>query len=284
MFKVLKVRTGVWATMKPVSSHSNTRSLFAKLPLALAPVLLSTFSIGQSPQQPQRLPDGGTREILVSILIPSLPNAPFSATVNTEWIRQLADGTTITVKNHRTIARDRAGRIFQERRLLVPEDGKHESVITQIEISDPVAHKLYICKPQEGVCQLELFSAPEFVDPKSRPFAPNRSGPASVENLGKQSIGGLETEGTRETVVIETGAIGNNSPIQVTREFWYSPQLGVNLISKREDPRFGVQNFELSNIFLGDPDSKLFEPPAGVRIIDLRQATAVPAGKRPSPE
>jgi hypothetical protein len=71
----------------------------------------------------ERPPDGGSREVLVSILIPSLPNAPFSAVVNAESIRQLANGTSISLKNHWAIARDRPGRIFQERRLLVPEDG-----------------------------------------------------------------------------------------------------------------------------------------------------------------
>jgi hypothetical protein len=96
----------------------------------------------------ERPPDGGSREVLVSILIPSLPNVPFSAVVNTESVRQLANGTSITLKNHRAIARDRAGRIFQERRLLVPEDGKHESVVTQIEISDPVAHELFYLRAQ----------------------------------------------------------------------------------------------------------------------------------------
>jgi hypothetical protein len=47
------------------------------------------------------------------------------------------------------IARDKSGRIFQERRLLVPEDGKQESVVTQTEITDPVSHEQYICVPQE---------------------------------------------------------------------------------------------------------------------------------------
>jgi hypothetical protein len=34
-----------------------------------------------------------------------------------------------------------------------------------------------------------------------------------VEDLGKQSIAGLDTVGKRETTVIETGAIGNDSPL-----------------------------------------------------------------------
>jgi len=187
-----------------------------------------------------RPPDGGSREVLVSILIPSLPNAPFSAVVNTESIRQLANGTSITLKNHRAIARDRAGRIFQERRLLVPEDGKHESVVTQIEISDPVAHELFICVPKEQVCQVEDFDASAFQAPKT---AASHGGP-NLQDLGKQSVGGVETIGTRETVVLEAGKIGNDSPIEVQREYWYSPQLGVNLISRLPDPRVGIQNFE----------------------------------------
>src|SRR5438132_1993258 len=79
--------------------------------LACFLLLPNSVSLAQAQQQPQRVPDGGTREVLISILIPSLPNAPFTATVNTGWIRQLPDGSTITLKNHRAIARDAAGRM-----------------------------------------------------------------------------------------------------------------------------------------------------------------------------
>lgn len=102
-----------------------------------------------------------------------------------------------------------------------------------------------------------------------------RPGAPAEEDLGKQSISGLETVGTRETTVIPTGQIGNNSPILMRREFWYSPQLGVNLISKREDPRFGIENFEVTDIILGDPDSQLFEVPSGSKILDLRKPPEV---------
>lgn len=234
-------------------------------------ILLSSLSFAQTPEPQQRPHDGGTREVLISILIPSLANAPFSATVNTESIRQLGDGTTITLKNRRAIARDNAGRIFQERRLLVPDDGKHESIVTQIEISDPIAHELYICVPREGVCQLELFSAPAFAPPPTAVSAQSQPGSPNLEYLGEQSIGGLETMGTRETMFIETGAIGNNSPIEVRREYWYSPQIGVNLISKLQDPRIGTQDFEVTDIALGEPDAKLFKLPSHMKLIDLRK-------------
>lgn len=237
--------------------------------------LANSALVAQSPQEPQRLPDGGAREVLISILIPSLRNAPFTATVNTEWVRQLADGTMITLRNHRAIARDSAGRIFQERRLLVADDTKQqESPITQTEISDPVSHELYICKPSELVCQVELFSPPEGAHFSAAPTA-KASGSEGVEDLGKQFIGGVETIGRRETAVIPTGAIGNDRPLVGKREFWYSPALGINLISKRQDPRFGTQIFEVADIVLGEPDAKVFEVPPGSKIIDLKKPAEV---------
>ena len=250
------------------------RALFLLAGSLFLPGLLS---FAQAPPERPRPPDGGTREVLVSILIPSLANAPFSATVATESVRQLADGSRITLVNRRAIARDTAGRIFQERRLLVPDDGKHESIVTQIEISDPVSHQLYICVPRERVCQVEFFSAPQFVPPAvGNSSAAKQPGSPGREDLGKQFVSGLETSGTRETAVIEPGTIGNDSPITVSREYWYSPQLGVNLISKLQDPRIGTQDFEVQDITIGEPDKKLFAVPSGSQIIDLRGTPPAP--------
>jgi hypothetical protein len=246
-------------------------------------ILPSSFSAAQAPQEHQRVYDGGASERLISIYIPSLRNAPFTATVRTEWMRPLADGSTITLKNHRLIARDASGRIFQERRMLVGDDSKRDSPITQIEISDPVSHELYICVPNAQVCQVEEFSGRG-----PRPGAPVGSprkdaGAPAQSDLGKQFIGGLETSGTQEITVIETGKIGNDRPLLVKREFWYSPQLGLNLISKLEDPRFGTQNFEVTDITLGEPDAKLFQVPSGSKILDLRKPPEVSSPQPASP-
>jgi hypothetical protein len=240
--------------------------------------LLSSPAFAQAPLEPQHAPDGGTRETFASILVPSLLNAPFTATVNTEWIRQLPDGSNITLINHRTIARDTQGRVFQERRYFVPDDGKHESTLTQIEISDPAAHQRYVCRPAERVCRLEAFFDSNFVSSPAATALPGKAGAPGVENLGTQMIAGLETIGTRETHLIETASIGNEAPILERREFWYSPRLGVNLITKRQEPRFSTQqNFEVTNIALGEPDAKLFDPPSGFRILDLRKPPEIPS-------
>lgn len=250
-------------------------SLFALLAGSLILIVAPTFA--QAPPERRRPPDGGTREVLVSILIPSIPNAPFSATVSTESVRMLADGGRITLVNHRAIARDGAGRIFQERRLLVPLDGDHESVISQTEISDPVAHELYICKLDEHVCQLESYSPPVFA---GTPSAVTLTEKKSREDLGKQFIGGLQAAGTRETTVVEPGVIGNDSELHIIREYWYSPQLSINLVSKVQDPRIGTQDFELSGITLGEPDAKLFKVPPGSEVIDLRRHAGSPSDDR----
>jgi hypothetical protein len=207
-------------------------------------LLAASACLAQSLQTRPALPDGGLSEKLISIFIPNIANAPFTATVNTEWVRVLPDNTRITLVNHRLIARDSAGRIFQERRLLVPKNGQQPSVITQTEIRDPVLKQQYICRPSANTCQVEfrqpIVSALQPPLGTKPPGAPERVEP-EVQPLGTQTIGGVETIGTRETVVIPAGEIGNDSAIKTMREFWFSPKLGLDLVSVRDDPRFDTQ-------------------------------------------
>lgn len=221
-------------------------------------------------QKTPQLPDGGAREQLVSIFIPSLPNAPFTATLSTEWDRTYSDGTTITLKSRRLIARDKSGRIFQERRLLVPEDGQSESAIMRTEISDPQQHVVYFCFERERECQLRDFAAVGPMGPAGGSFEP-KGGAAEMHEMGEQNIAGVETKGWQGSVVIPARTIGNDSPILTKREYWYSSKLGFNLRSIRQDPRFGVEKFEVTELTLGEPDPKLFEPTNGFAIVDTRR-------------
>jgi hypothetical protein len=56
----------------------------------------------------------------------------------------------------------------------------------------------------------------------------------------------------------------------IEREFWYSTELGFNLLSKRSDPRIGTQTFTVTDLILSEPDPKLFELPEGFKIVDRR--------------
>ena len=60
-----------------------------------------------------------------------------------------------------------------------------------------------------------------------------------TESLGKQTIEGVAADGTRVTQTIAAGAMGNELPIQVVTERWYSPDLHMDLLTRRNDPRYG---------------------------------------------
>jgi hypothetical protein len=89
---------------------------------------------------------------------------------------------------------------------------------------------------------------------------------AKGEPIGKQIIEGVEADGTRNLETIETGAIGNDRPIQVSNERWYSSDLQLLVQSKHTDPRTGDETFRLTNIQRGEPGAYLFQPPSGYTI------------------
>jgi hypothetical protein len=90
--------------------------------------------------------------------------------------------------------------------------------------------------------------------------------PATKEDLGEQVVEGVTAKGTRTTTVIPAGAIGNEQPITVTSEEWFSPDLKVLVMTKHADPRSGETTYRLTDITRGEPDASLFELPAGVTI------------------
>jgi hypothetical protein len=91
---------------------------------------------------------------------------------------------------------------------------------------------------------------------------------AKVEQLGEQTIEGVTAKGTRRTVTIPAGQIGNEQPISIVSESWYSPELKMTVLSKRNDPRMGETEFRLTNIQRGEPAPSLFQVPAGYELKD----------------
>jgi hypothetical protein len=233
----------------------------------------------QKPVQKYYAEDGGTREVLESIVIPPKAKAPFSLVLQTEWVKTLYDGGTITLVNERRIARDGAGRIYQERWLLVPKNGKVKSQITTIQISDPNNHTHYNCfiMDRRNECVLTGFTPSpnavyNFQGPPTGEM-PDGQGSTIHEDLGKQFVAGMETTGTRDAVIFNPGVFGNDRKVSIEREYWYSPELGINLLSKRSDPRLGTQTFTATRLIVAEPDPKLFELPEGYHVIDRRETS-----------
>ena len=87
--------------------------------------------------------------------------------------------------------------------------------------------------------------------------------PPTKEDLGIQSFDGVAAKGTRTKTVIPAGAIGNEQAITIVSEEWYSTDLQVLVMTKHSDPRSGDTTYRLTNIVRSEPDSSLFELPAG---------------------
>ncbi|HWF92326.1 MAG TPA: hypothetical protein VN684_08580, partial [Terriglobales bacterium] len=88
------------------------------------------------------------------------------------------------------------------------------------------------------------------------------------------SLEGVDTIGTRITTTYNAGVLGNDDQFEIQRETWYSPQLGINLLSKISDPRSGTQTFTITELSTSEPDQKLFNLPDGFHAADQRAEKA----------
>ena len=96
-----------------------------------------------------------------------------------------------------------------------------------------------------------------------------RSGtPPTTEALGKQVMEGVDVDGTRVTSTIATGEIGNDRPLKIVNERWYSSELQTLISSRQTDPRSGENSFKLINVNRAEPAAYLFQVPAAYQVLD----------------
>ncbi len=93
-------------------------------------------------------------------------------------------------------------------------------------------------------------------------------GETTKEDLGSQVIEGVNANGTRSTTVIPAGAVGNEQPITILSEQWFSPDLEMLVLTKHSDPRVGETTYRLTNIARAEPDRSLFQVPADYTLKD----------------
>ena len=95
-------------------------------------------------------------------------------------------------------------------------------------------------------------------------------GTVTLENLGKKTIDNVDVVGSREVTTLNAGVMGDEKPEPVVKEFWYSPQLKINVITKRFDPRASaMRSFVVGSISQAEPDAKLFEPPSEYKMVRM---------------
>jgi len=100
-----------------------------------------------------------------------------------------------------------------------------------------------------------------------QPFlaAPN---PVRTENLGEQMMLGFRTTGTRVITTLPAGQIGNDRPIDIVSEQWFSPELELVMRSLHRDPWAGEFTTSVTKIKRGDQAATLFEVPERYKVID----------------
>jgi len=204
---------------------------------------------------------------------------PYTAVGVTETTQTLANGTSINRKIQANIFRDGQGRVRRETTLPVigplVASGKSDSFVM---IHDPVAGTAFILHPDTKIAdQLPARHTgkknsgalqDKFEAHMQEEIA---NGAVKKEDLGTQSINGVAAQGTRYTRTIPAGQIGNDKPISIVNERWYSADLQVVVKSTRTDPRFGSTTYTLTNIQRQEPAATLFAVPSDYTV---RQAHA----------
>ena len=219
----------------------------------------------------------------------TVTGSPYSAEGSTEYTRTLPDGTRITRTSSSLVHRDGQGRTRQEHSMEIlgslPSSGEPSKAIT---ITDPVAKAVYMLDPvAKTATQMpfpgeagkpvmwtersdqttkdgkhEVFHKEIRIESGAGTFgAGTTGGEFKNESLGKQTIQGVVAEGTRSTRVIPAGQIGNDRPITIVTETWYSPDLQIVVSSRSTDPMNGDTSYRLTNINRSEPPASLFQVP-----------------------
>lgn len=100
-----------------------------------------------------------------------------------------------------------------------------------------------------------------------QPFlaAPN---PVRTENLGEQMLLGFRVRGTRVITTLPAGQIGNDRPIDIISEQWFSPDLELVMRSLHRDPWAGEFTTTVTKVSRGDQPTSLFQVPTPYKVID----------------
>lgn len=225
--------------------------------------------------------------------------APFCANITTEHTQNFADGNRIHTSDSSTLCRDSEGRTRREATLNLLGAAPQNSAPKLVSIDDPVAGVHYMLDSENKVAHRTVIGHSQAAMSADHGLAPSSEhvtiiqrvgpgGPGMVanenvffkkaasddepapvsENLGDQTIEGLRATGTRITTTIPVGKMGNEQPISVTSERWYSPDLKATVMTKHNDPWAGELKSQFTNINTSEPDASLFSVPADYKVVD----------------
>jgi hypothetical protein len=227
--------------------------------LSYAPLSFAQESATQTPPLYR-----GVQSHVDGVFVTPVPNVPLTAVVELTSTQALGDGTTVSKKTFNDIARDSQGRIYNERRAMVPETSNATPGILSMHIFDPTTKLNTFMDPETHLARQSVFERPApavGLVPVSRPGF-------QVQDLGTESMENVVVHGTKTWRTISGNATGTGKAVTVTDETWYSDELHLNMLLKHNDPRTGEQTVTITKVERSEPPAEKFEIPADYKILD----------------
>jgi TonB family protein len=217
--------------------------------------------------------EGRVTEWVYGERIPAVRGLPFSAKVELETVSQLQDGTQITHKTYNLDARDSAGRTHNEMRNWITAEGEVPR-LTRVELYDPATRTRTDLFPLSKLARQWVVGGAA----QATPVAGTTKPETTREEISTDTIEGLPVKGTRVTQTYATGALGNDRPLTIVTEYWYAAELRLNLLTKRTDPRHGVQTVRVTELQRQEPDAALFAIGDDYKVVNEAGPTQVAQG------
>ena len=218
--------------------------------------------------------EGRVTEWVYGEHIPAVRGLPFSAKVELETVNQLQDGTRITHKTYNLDARDSAGRTHNEMRNWITAEGEEPS-LTRVELYDPATRTRTDLFPLTKLARQWVVGV---AAPQATPAAGTAKPETTREEIGTDTREGLQVKGVRVTQTYATGALGNDRPLTIVTEYWYAAELRINLLTKRTDPRYGVQTVRVTGLERQEPDAALFAMGGEYKVVNEAGPTQIAEG------
>jgi hypothetical protein len=232
---------------------------------------------------------------------PPIAGSPFSATEERHSTQTLSDGTVLETTESTVLYRDNEGRTRSERtlqgkttitivdpiahtnvrldpstKIAFKSGGTLATAVLSPATSDKAAYEAGVVAGMAGgrggrgagvagtpATTADAKAALDDLQKKMAEMAASqRTNTNSVnEELGMMNQNGVPAQGTRTTLTIPVGQIGNSREIKVVNERWYSQELQMTVKSVNSDPRYGTSTYELRNINRSNPPLSFFQIP-----------------------
>jgi hypothetical protein len=244
--------------------------------LAILALALSLAAAAQEPGPPPPPPPDGPGHMM-EMHGPGEPGEgktvsgiPLTAQIVITHQNTLADGNRISRTSQTTLYRDAQGRTRREMTVEAGTPATASVKHTIIIINDPVLGKRYMLDPKNKTAR-ELRPPRGPHNPSDHPggeaMRKMLSKNMQRDQLGTKTISGYEASGEKVTRTIAPGEIGNEKPIEVVTERWFSTDLQLPVLIVHTDPMMGTATTKVTGVTRGEPDASLFQLPSDYKVV-----------------